>query len=42
MNMSVTDIHNLTYIMWRDMNDEEKKKQKESEVVEDAIVHGEV
>lgn len=42
MNMTVTDIQGLYYIMWRDMDTSEGKKTKEGEVVEDAIVHGEV
>ena len=42
MNMTVTDIQGLYYIMWRDMDTPEGKKVKEGEVVEDAIVHGEV
>ena len=42
MNMTVTDIQGLYYIMWRDMDTPEGKKAKEGEVVEDAIVHGEV
>lgn len=40
--MSVTDLQGLTYIMWREMNDPERQKQKEGEVLEDALVHGEV
>ena len=42
MNMSVTDIQGLTYIMWKEMSNPEKQKQKEGEIVEDAIIHGEV
>lgn len=42
MNMTVTDLQALTYIMWQDMSNPEKLKQKQGEVLEDAIVHGEV
>lgn len=42
MEMSVADIQALKYIMWKDMNDPNKQEQKKAEVVEDALVHGEV
>lgn len=42
LEMTVTDLHILTYLMWLDMQTEEGQKKKESEVLEDALIHGEV
>lgn len=42
MEMSITDIHALTYIMYMENNTEEGKNAKQGEVLEDALVHGEV
>ena len=42
LQMSITDIQALAYIISRDKDDPEKQKAKEGEVVEDALIHGEV
>lgn len=42
LEMTVTDLNLLTYIMWNDMQTKEGQQNKQNEVVEDALVHGEV
>lgn len=42
LEMTVTDLQLLTYIMWNDMQSKEGQDNKQNEVLEDALVHGEV
>lgn len=42
MQMTLTDLQALTYIMYTEMKDEKNKGRKEGEILEDALVHGEV
>ena len=42
IEMSITDIHALSYIMYLENSTEQGKNAKQGEVLEDAIVHGEV
>lgn len=42
LEMTVTDLHTLSYIMWNEMSTKEGQDKKQGEVLEDAIVHGEV
>ncbi len=42
MQMTITDIQALTYIMYLENTTEEGKNRKQGEVLEDALVHGEV
>lgn len=42
MQMTLTDLQALTYIMFNETQDEKNKGKKEGEILEDALVHGEV
>lgn len=42
MQMTITDIQALSYIMYLENSTEEGRNRKQGEVLEDAMVHGEV